>query len=136
MRFIDDNLPATEKVFDTRVRFVGDRVAAVAVTSREIAKKALSLIKVEYEELPAVFVVEEAASEKAYPIYKGGNIIEELHKSCGNLTTGFEKADFVLEHRVETPILHHGAIEPYITVVDWTDKELVVRGPQQGVYSA
>ena len=116
MRFTDDDLPATEKVMDKRVRFVGDRGAAVAAETREIAKKALALIKVEYEELPAVFDVEEAASGEAYSIYDGGNVIEELDKSCGNITQGFEEADFVLEHRVETPILHHGAIEPYIVV--------------------
>ncbi|MEK9137330.1 MAG: xanthine dehydrogenase family protein molybdopterin-binding subunit, partial [Bacteroidota bacterium] len=38
-----------------RVRYVGEPVAAVAATDEEIAEEALSLITVEYEELPAVF---------------------------------------------------------------------------------
>ena len=38
-----------------KVRFVGEKVAAVAAERREIAEQALDLIEVEYEELPAVF---------------------------------------------------------------------------------
>ena len=41
-------------------RFVGEKVAAVAAESVEIAEAALELIDVEYEELPAVFGAEEA----------------------------------------------------------------------------
>src|SRR5579875_2528979 len=48
--FFDAPLLARE-----RVRFVGDKVAAVAADSAEIAEAALRLIEVEYEELPAVF---------------------------------------------------------------------------------
>ena len=39
---------------DNKVRFVGDRVAAVAAESVELCKKAISLIKVDWEILPAV----------------------------------------------------------------------------------
>lgn len=137
MRFIDDDLPATEKVLDKRVRYVGDQVAAVAAESRAIAKKALKLIKVEYEELEAVFDVEEAAKDN-FIIYDDlkSNVIERLSKSCGNLEAGFNEADFIVEHCVKTPILHHGAIEPYLVIADWTTDELHLKGPQQGVYSA
>src|SRR3954451_14118656 len=38
-----------------RVRFVGERVAAVAAVDLDTAEEALQLIDVEYEELPAVF---------------------------------------------------------------------------------
>lgn len=46
--------------FDNKVRHVGDRVAAVAADTDEIAEAALKLIKVEYEVLPAVFDEQEA----------------------------------------------------------------------------
>ena len=39
---------------DNKVRFVGDRVAAVAAETEEIAERALELIEVEYEVLPAI----------------------------------------------------------------------------------
>src|SRR5215831_16749169 len=40
---------------EDRVRFAGERVAAVAAQDRDTAEEALALIDVEYEELPAVF---------------------------------------------------------------------------------
>ena len=40
---------------EDRVRFAGERVAAVAAEDRDVAAEALALIDVEYEELPAVF---------------------------------------------------------------------------------
>jgi CO/xanthine dehydrogenase Mo-binding subunit len=42
------------------VRFIGDRVAAVAAEDKDAAEEAIHLIDVEYEELPAVFDVLEA----------------------------------------------------------------------------
>jgi CO/xanthine dehydrogenase Mo-binding subunit len=38
-----------------KVRYIGDEVAAVAAIDEDTAEEALDLIKVEYEELPAVF---------------------------------------------------------------------------------
>ncbi len=45
---------------DNKVRFVGDRVAFVAAETPEIAEKALALIEVEYEVLPAILDMREA----------------------------------------------------------------------------
>ena len=42
----------TERVFDDTVRYVGDKVAAVAADTVKIAEQAVKLIQVEYEELP------------------------------------------------------------------------------------
>ncbi len=55
-----------------KVRYVGDIVAAVAADSREIAEEAIALIDVEYEELPAVTDILEAAKS-------GAPIIHEEH---------------------------------------------------------
>ena len=45
VRFIENKLPDTEMIFSDTVRFVGDRVAAVAADSEKTALKALKLIK-------------------------------------------------------------------------------------------
>lgn len=50
----------TERIFDDHVRYVGDKVAAVAADTVKIAEQALKLIKVEYEELPFYLSPEEA----------------------------------------------------------------------------
>jgi CO/xanthine dehydrogenase Mo-binding subunit len=52
------------------VRYIGEAVAAVAAIDEEIAEEALDLIKVEYEELPAVFDPEEAMKPGAPVIYE------------------------------------------------------------------
>ena len=50
------NPPPWDQVsLDSKVRHVGDRVAVVAAETPQIAREALSLIKVDYELLPAVF---------------------------------------------------------------------------------
>ena len=46
VRFYEHQIPNTERIFDYTVRFVGDRVAAVAADTAAIAKKAAGLIKV------------------------------------------------------------------------------------------
>jgi len=59
------NLPSDKIAFDEKVHFGGDEVAAVAAASEEMAEDALKLIKVEYEELSAVFDPEEAMNPGA-----------------------------------------------------------------------
>jgi len=60
-----------------RVRFIGEEVAAVAAVDSDVAEEAISLIDVEYEELPAVFDPLEAIGPEAptihpdYARYKG-----------------------------------------------------------------
>ena len=65
----------TERVFDDTVRYVGDKVAAVAADTVKIAEQAVKLIQVEYEELPFYTDPGEALKEGAYPIHGESNII-------------------------------------------------------------
>jgi xanthine dehydrogenase molybdenum-binding subunit len=55
---------------DTKVRYIGDEVAAVAAETEEVAEEALKLIEVAYEELPAVFNPEEALKPEAPLLYE------------------------------------------------------------------
>jgi CO/xanthine dehydrogenase Mo-binding subunit len=48
-----------------KVRFIGEKVVAVAAEDRDAAEEALSAIEVEYEELPAVFDARQAMSSAA-----------------------------------------------------------------------
>lgn len=82
--------------FDT-VRYVGDEIAAVAATSLETALKAIELIRVEYEILPAVFTVEDALKEGAPQIHKdfAGNLSAEVHHEFGNVEEGLKNSDII-----------------------------------------
>lgn len=135
MRWAKDGLPATELALDSTVRFVGDKVAAVAAETEEIAQKALKLIDVEYEELPAVFCPEKALEKGATKLYPKGNLLHRLDSSCGDVKKAFSNADFVVKNSLATQIIHHGAIEPHVCIARWANEdELHVWEPQQGVH--
>ena len=61
-------------LLDTRVRFAGDEVAAVAAEDAETARRALDLMRVEYRVLPFVLDAEEALRPEATPIHPEGNL--------------------------------------------------------------
>ena len=80
-----------------KVRYVGDEIAAVAAVDRETAEEALSLIKVEYEELPAVFTVKEAMADGAPQLHDEypGNICAEVHQEFGDVKKAFAECDLI-----------------------------------------
>src|SRR5579862_2886197 len=61
--------PYDTYMLDSKVRFVGDRVAAVAAENRAIAEQALKLIEVDYEVLPAVLDMEQSMAPGAPVIH-------------------------------------------------------------------
>ena len=80
-----------------KVRYVGDEVAAVAAVDLETAMEALSLIKVEYEELPAVFSLEEAMAEGAPLVHDEylRNIGAQVHQEFGDVEAALAQCDVV-----------------------------------------
>lgn len=104
-----------------RVRFVGDEVAAVAAVSEEIAEEALSLIKVEYEELPAVFTMEEATAEGAPLLFDScpGNINTRALMDFGDVEKGFAEAYYIREDSFTTQLQQHCFLEPHVSVGDF-----------------
>ena len=80
-----------------KVRYVGDEVAAVAAVDLETAQEALSLIKVEYEELPAVLTLEEAMAEGAPVVHDEypRNIGAQVHQEFGDVEAALAECDVV-----------------------------------------
>jgi len=75
-----------------KVRYMGQEVAAVAAEDELIAEEALRLIKVEYEELPAVLDPEEAMKPGAPQIHDvEHNIIGEFATEFGDVDKGLRK---------------------------------------------
>jgi carbon-monoxide dehydrogenase large subunit len=113
------------------VRFIGEKVAAVAAESKAIAEAALELIEVEYEELePLVDPLE--AVKPAAPLlhpdmqtYRGllheiktpSNVFVDLTWTKGDIEAGFRAADFVVENTFTTQPVHQAYIEPHSCVV-------------------
>lgn len=133
----DERLPPDQVVFGDTVRHVGDRVAAVAATSLEIAEAALNLIEVEYEELATIFNPIEALESGAPRIHPEGNLIKEVDWSYGDLSKGLSEADVVMEDDFETQIVQHASMEThtYAATYDQVTKQLCVWSSTQGVHN-
>ena len=80
-----------------KVRHIGDNVAAVAAVDLETAMQALSLIKVDYEELPVLLTIEEAMAEGAPLIHEEypRNITAEVHQEFGDVQAAFKQCDLI-----------------------------------------
>jgi 4-hydroxybenzoyl-CoA reductase subunit alpha len=101
-----------------KVRYVGDNVACVAAVSEAIAEKALELIGVEYEVLPAYFDPEESMKAEQDLIHenKAHNIEKDYHHVFGNPEQALAEADHVGETRYIANEVTHAAMEPHSTL--------------------
>ncbi|GAA0742803.1 xanthine dehydrogenase molybdenum-binding subunit XdhA [Clostridium oceanicum] len=122
-RDIEDYSLLTDKA-----RFVGDAVAAVVATDELIAKKALKLIKIDYEVLPFVTDQEEAIKEGAPIIHKErpNNIISDFGITVGDPEKVFENADKIYKNQYETQIVQHCQMETHNTIAKIDEKDRLV----------
>jgi xanthine dehydrogenase molybdenum-binding subunit len=92
-----------------RVRCIRDEIAAVAAETEEIARRAVSLIRVEYEDLPVVRSPEEALRPGAPLIHeeKGSNLAFTYDYSHGSLPDGERESDVIVEETYRLPRVAH-----------------------------
>jgi putative selenate reductase molybdopterin-binding subunit len=135
-------LPYDQVCLDHKVRHEGDRVAVVAAETLESAQKALRLIEVEYEVLPAVLDPEEAMREDAPVIHDEldtegiydaqHNIVHHIEAEVGNVDAAFEAADHIFEGEYRTPKQQHAHLELHVCITYWDeDDRLVIRTSTQ-----
>ena len=119
-----------------KVRFVGEKVAAVAADTQEIADAAIRLIDVEYEELPAVFdplqaiqpgapiihtredVSAWAVADQVVPEYPNGASAPTWGASQAEVEAALDSAHAVFEHTFKTSMQHQAYLEPHTCIVD------------------
>src|SRR5438445_239014 len=116
---------------DGVVRFIGEKVAAVAADDELIAEEALNLIEVEYEETEPLLDPVEALKPGAKLLHPDVTSYKGLPKPLkeptndfvyvtwgkGDLETGFRQADIIVENTFTTPVVHQSYIEPHSCVV-------------------
>ena len=104
-----------------KVRYVGDNVACVAAISEGIAEKALELIEVEYEPLPAYFDPEQSVKAEHDLIHENrpNNMEKDYHHIFGDPEKGFAEADYVAEARYIANEVTHAAMEPHCTLASF-----------------
>jgi putative selenate reductase molybdopterin-binding subunit len=139
--------PDDTLVFDRVLRFRGQRVAAVVAESVAIAQRALDLIDVEYEVLPAVFDPDVARTPGAAPLVHGDkgaesrisdpgrNVVAQLHDEVGSVDAALDEAAFVATGTFSTARVAHAALETHATR-GWLDAagRLVLRTSSQVPY--
>ncbi len=114
-----------------KVRYKGEAVAAVAAMDEETAEEALDLIAVEYEDLPPLFDLREAAKPEAPLIHekletyrcapgiqpiRGTNVCHHFQLRRGNVENGFAESDILFEDTFTTPMQQHCSIEPHMAI--------------------
>ncbi len=117
-----DQLPLESE----KVRYIGDEIAAVAAIDEETAEKAISLIDVKYEVLPAVFDPVSAMKPGAPQIHTAmNNIGVMLPVTFGNVDKAFQESDYIREDVFYLQSAAHCALEPHVSVGQYevsTDK--------------
>ncbi len=106
-----------------RVRYVGDEIAAVAAVDEETCLRALELVEVDYEVLPAVFDPFEAMKDGApqlhdHPRFKN-NINTRVDWHFGDVEEGFAEADLVKEHTFSGNRVYQQPMEPHCAIARW-----------------
>ncbi|MBC8175202.1 MAG: molybdopterin-dependent oxidoreductase [Candidatus Marinimicrobia bacterium] len=128
-------------ILDSKVRYVGDRVAIVAAESVEIAEVALEKIVVKYEKLPSIFDIREAVDNPSI-LHKGEdkagiadfnrNIAGHFDAEVGDVKKGFAESKQIFEKEYSLPYVQHCHIEPHVALT-WIDENnrLVIRTATQ-----
>ena len=133
-----------QSVLAERARHVGDPVAAVAAATRREAEEAAASVFVEYDELPAVTDVVEAAAPGALLVHErhlvaqggaayfglrpqqGTNVCHRFRIVHGDVEAGFAEADVVVEDTFRVAGAHHAPMEPHACVARWEGERLEV----------
>lgn len=106
---------------DDKVRHLGDAVAALAADSDSIAKKAIKLIKVNYEPLPYVGNPLEAMETGSPLVHEKTNIASHLKIRNGDMDAGWAQSDNIIEEILTTPMIEHAMIEPHAAVAEMNE---------------
>lgn len=105
-------VPPYSLAMDT-ARYTGEEIAAVAADDELAAEEALSLIRVEYKELPSVTDPVEALKPGAPRIHADAqdNVQYRGYTEYGDVDKGFEEADHIFEETYRTQLVHPSTLD-------------------------
>jgi len=112
----DENILARDKV-----RHHGDEVAAVAAIDEKTAERAITLIDVEYEELPVVLDPLEAIADGAPQVHERykQNINTHVDQEFGEVEEGFAQSAHVREEVFTGNSIYQCPMEPHASIATW-----------------
>ena len=116
-------------------RYVGDALAVVAAATKEAARKAVELIRVEYEERVPLLSPKEAMTEGAPALHPKGNLLATTVLKRGDVDAAIARAAHVTTQHYSTPRQEHGFLEPESALAAPSpDGSLTVYTAGQSVY--
>ena len=133
------DVPDSVTLARDKVRYVGDEVAAVAAESGRVAEKALKLIEVDYEVLPAVFDPAQSVAPGAPLIHedKPGNIAKAYDITRGDVEAVKASCDQVFTEEFSTSRVLPCYLEPFGVIADWEpDGRLTIYTGIQAIFQA
>ena len=125
----------TPVLAEDRIRFHGEPIAIIAAETREKAKEAAKLVKVEYDLLPVIRDVEDAKNPELPALHGDSNLLTEFFNEKGNVEKGFEDSYLIVEDDFETPAQDHGYMEPDACFAYVEDGRLMVHTSSQNVFA-
>lgn len=112
---------------DKKVRRIGDPIAFVVATNKEIAKKALKAINVEYKEIEAVFDPIKAMKENSPKVHGNDtNIVHHFKLRNGDVEKSFEDCDVIVENEYVVPQVDHAFLQPESGVAKIDEKGKII----------
>ncbi len=114
--------------------YLGDTVCLVAAETPEILAQAKALVKVDYEELPAVHNPKEAMLPDAPLVHREGNLLAHKHIQRGNPAEALAKSKYLITRRFSTPWTEHAFLEPECAVAYPDGDGVMVLSADQGAY--
>lgn len=94
-----------------RVRHIGDVLAAVAAEDDETSRRALAMIKIDYEALPVVADPERALTDAAIRVHDAGNLQSEMNFERGDVSAAWPLCTHIVEDTYATPRQMHAYLE-------------------------
>jgi 4-hydroxybenzoyl-CoA reductase alpha subunit len=107
---------------ESKVRYVGDAIAAVAADSELLTEEALRAIRVRYEVLPAITAIDEGLAHPEIQVNEKaaeGNISKHVHLEFGPVDELLQASDEVVEAEYWYEGSTHGPIEPHCCVAEY-----------------
>ena len=118
-----------------RIRFQGEPIAIIAADTREKARAAAKLVKVEYELLPTIRNVDDAKNPDMPALHGGSNLLTDFFNEKGDVEKAFAESYLIVEDDFETPAQDHGYMEPDACFAYVENDRLMVYTSSQNVFA-
>lgn len=119
-KIVGDIIPDRPVLAQEKVRLVGEPVAIVVAKSKQIAEQGGRAITVDYQPLVPVFDPVQALEEGAPRVHASGNLVSHIEVQDGEIETGFQSADVILEETFYVPHIYPGYLEPEAAQAQWS----------------